>query len=94
MIEGVVEEDRRALVPLTLRGLRSTVTAQAIIDTSFSGAVAVPIPIGVELGLEFMGTVDLILADGTTREGFELVRIEVEIQQAQELFLPVRLLTR
>lgn len=50
MIEGVVDEDRRALVPLTLRGLRSTVTAQAIIDTGFSGAVAVPIPIGVQRG--------------------------------------------
>lgn len=70
MVEGVVDEAGRALVPLTLRGLRSTVTAQAIIDTGFSGAVAVPIPIGVELGLEFMGTVDLVLADGTIRKGF------------------------
>ncbi len=52
----MVDEIGQAFLSLTVIGAREAASLQALIDTGFTGAVAVPIPIGVHLGLELIIT--------------------------------------
>ncbi len=66
MIRGVVTSAYEAVVPLTVQGPNGEARAiEAVIDTGFTGFLAVPFGIVSELGLPFVNTSQAILADGS-----------------------------
>jgi clan AA aspartic protease len=91
VVEGSVDELGQALVPLTLIGTRGTVTVQALVDTGFLGAVMVPVPIAVHLGLELVSVEPFELADGTVVEEFVFRgRVRLGTEEAEVPFLLTR----
>ena len=66
MIEGLVNSNYEAVIPLSLRGPAGQVQeVEAVIDTGFTGFVTLPPSLVTELGLVFMGTSEATLADGS-----------------------------
>ncbi|MBM4041845.1 MAG: hypothetical protein FJ290_25385 [Planctomycetes bacterium] len=65
MIEGRVTRERKAVVSLTVQGPRGQrVATETVIDTGFTGYIALPAQQVSELGLRFLGARDGVLADG------------------------------
>jgi clan AA aspartic protease len=52
---------------LEIIGSRARMPITAIVDTGFDGAVCLPTPLAVRLGLELIGQTEVELADGTTK---------------------------
>ncbi|MCY3919098.1 MAG: clan AA aspartic protease [Chloroflexi bacterium] len=66
MIEGVVNDAKEAVVPLTLRGSAGrTLSIDAIIDTGFGGFLTLPPALVAELGLPYEGMGRATLGDGS-----------------------------
>ena len=66
MIQGVVTSAYEAVVPLTVQGPEGQARAiEAVIDTGFTGFLAIPYGVVAELGLPFVNTSLAILADGS-----------------------------
>jgi clan AA aspartic protease len=67
-IRGYVDDFYQAIVTVTVRGIRTAVTLDMVLDTAFSGDICLPIPIATQLGLELITTQHYELADGTVEE--------------------------
>ena len=66
MIQGAVNADLEAVVPLTVQGTAGHAQeVEAVIDTGFSGFLTLPSVLVAELGLAFGGVGWAVLADGT-----------------------------
>lgn len=67
---GVVDAAGRALLAITVSadGLSSGTTVQAWIDTGFTGELTLPIGMIRQFGLVMSGSIDAILADGSSVE--------------------------
>jgi clan AA aspartic protease len=66
-IRGYFDQDYQPRVSITVRGARTAVTLEAVIDTGFDGFLCLPLTIAVELGLELHGTQWVELADGSVK---------------------------
>ncbi len=65
MITGVVNANREAIIPLVVMGPQGQQQElEAIIDTGFTGFVALPPPVVMALGLAWLCRQPGILADG------------------------------
>jgi clan AA aspartic protease len=65
VIRGQVSADKEAVIPLQLRGVQGQVeTIQAVVDTGFTGAVALPSALVGRLGMPFRMTRPYELGDG------------------------------
>ncbi len=66
MIRGVVTAVYEAVVPLTVAGpAGQTQDVEAVIDTGFTGFLTIPSGVVAELGLPFVATSRVTLADGS-----------------------------
>ena len=66
MIEGFVNANREAIVPLSLRGPEGqTREVNAVIDTGYSGALTLPHALVAELELPYVFSSKATLADDT-----------------------------
>ena len=66
MIQGIVTAAYEAVVPLTVHGQDGQVRAiEAVVDTGFTGFLALPSGLVAELGLPFVSSSQAILADGS-----------------------------
>ena len=65
MIAGTVSTKLEALVRLSIRGPQSEIETEAVLDTGFNGALALPPDLIAELGLHFKYRGPAALADGT-----------------------------
>jgi clan AA aspartic protease len=65
MIRGQVSADKEAMIPLQLRGAQGQVeTIQAVVDTGFTGALALPSAMVARLGMPFRMMRPYELGDG------------------------------
>jgi predicted aspartyl protease len=77
VIRGTVNVRREAIVPLRLRGPGGGETLlDAIVDSGFSGALALPVAVVAELALQRQSVGGSVLADGSVRQ-FEIYAAEV-----------------
>lgn len=67
MIAAEYDTRGSIIVEVTLIGRCGEKKKKVLLDTGFSGSVAVPISIGCEIGLESVGNGRVILASGETR---------------------------
>ena len=75
MIEGFVNANREAILPLSLRGPEGqTLEVNAVIDTGYSGALTLPPALVAELELPYVFSSKAILADDT-EVGFRVHRV-------------------
>ena len=75
MIEGFVNANREAIVPLSLRGPEGqTRQVNAVIDTGYSGALTLPPALIAELDLPYVFSSKATLADDT-EVGFRVHRV-------------------
>ena len=75
MIEGFVNANREAIVPLSLRGPEGqTRQVNAVIDTGYSGALTLPPALVAELDLPYVFSSKATLADNT-EVGFRVHRV-------------------
>jgi clan AA aspartic protease len=66
MIRGQVTPSREALIPLQLRGASGQIeSVQAVVDTGFTGAVALPTELVTRLGMPFRMLRSYQLGDGS-----------------------------
>ena len=66
MIEGVVNADYEAVIPLTVQGPAGQAQdIEAVIDTGFTGFLSLPSGVVVALGLPFISASQATLADGS-----------------------------
>ena len=64
MIEARYNEEGSIILDLKLIGKCNDKVVTTLLDTGFSGAIAIPISIGCELGLEPVGDASVIVASG------------------------------
>jgi clan AA aspartic protease len=77
MIQGIVNDRHEATIRLLLRGLHETSEVEAIVDTGYSGLLALPTAIVNRLGLVRCGESSLVLADASSRS-FEIYSADLE----------------
>ena len=65
MITGVVTASHEAIVRLELRGAGSVVITDAVIDTGFTDFFSLPLSLVTALGLAYLQTDKVFLADGS-----------------------------
>ena len=63
MMRGYFDNRGRPRIAVSLFGTRAEITIDAVIDTGFEGALCVPVPLAIPLGLELHGWVDYEFAD-------------------------------
>ena len=73
LIRGYLDGYHQPRVAITVRGARSDVSLDAVIDTGFDGHLCLPVAVAIELGLELYGAQRTELADGSIKS--ELVFI-------------------
>ena len=66
-MRGYFDDTGQPRITVLLSGNRGETTIDPLIDTGFDGALCVPIPIAIPLGLELYGDHYYELADGTVR---------------------------
>ncbi|MCY2994314.1 MAG: clan AA aspartic protease [Planctomycetota bacterium] len=77
MIRGVVNARREAIVPLRMRGPGGDeMTLDAVVDSGFTAALALPVAVVAALGLARQSTGGAVLADGSVRQ-FDIYAAEV-----------------
>ena len=64
-MRGYFDDTDQPRITVLLSGNRGETTINPLIDTGFDGALCVPIPIAIPLGLELYGNHYYELADGT-----------------------------
>lgn len=67
MITAEFDTRGSIIVDVTLIGKCSEKSKKVLMDTGFSGSIAIPLSIGCEIGLESVGNGRVILASGETR---------------------------
>ena len=69
MIQGVVTEQRTAVIPLTLQGtMGQEDTVPTILDTGFNGFLTLPLPQIAKLGFPYQGSMRAVLGNGREAE--------------------------
>ena len=101
-MRGYFDDGGHPRITVSLFGNRGEATIEALIDTGFDGALCVPIPIAIPLGLELYGNQNYELADGTVRQGLtfqgivhlgeETRRTEVILTESEDALLGSELL--
>ena len=66
MIPAEYDTRGSIIVELTLIGECGEIKKKALLDTGFSGSIAIPLSIGCEIGLQSVGNGRVILASGET----------------------------
>jgi len=66
MISARYNEEGSIILDVNLIGRCSKKKVQALLDTGFSGAIALPTAIGCEIGLESVGDASVVVASGET----------------------------
>ncbi|MEZ8219700.1 clan AA aspartic protease, AF_0612 family [Candidatus Fervidibacteria bacterium JGI MDM2 SSWTFF-3-K9] len=69
-LQGRMDENGQIWVALTVRGMRSEATIEAIVDTGFTHPLLLPVTIAVPLGLELVDFTPMELADGRLQHFF------------------------
>ncbi|MEJ7614815.1 MAG: hypothetical protein SQA66_14385 [Candidatus Fervidibacter sacchari] len=69
-LQGRMDENGQIWVTLTVRGMRSEATIEAIVDTGFTHPLLLPVTIAVPLGLELVDFTPMELADGRLQHFF------------------------
>jgi clan AA aspartic protease len=77
MIQGIVNGRLEATVQLQIRGLYGTKEVEAIVDTGYSGLLALPTAIVDQLGLVRCGESSVVLADDTSTS-FDVYSADLE----------------
>lgn len=62
-----IDNESQIRVEVEIMGLYKSMTYGGIIDTGFSGGLAIPLATAVNIGLERGGTGNVVLADGSAR---------------------------
>ena len=101
-MRGYFNDAGQPRITVFLSGNRGETTVDALIDTGFDGALCVPIPIAIPLGLELYGDQYYELADGTIRQGLtyqaivhlgeEACQIEISLTESEDALLGSELL--
>ena len=101
-MRGYFDDEGRPRITVSLFGSRAEVPIEPLIDTGFDGALSVPIPLAIPLGLELHGWASYELADGTVRRdltfqgivhlGEETRRTEIILTEAEDALLGSELL--
>ncbi len=101
-MRGYFDDEGRPRIIVSLFGNRGETTIDAPIDTGFDGALCVPIPIAIPLGLELYGDHYYEFADGTVRHDLtfqeivhlakETRRTEIILTEAEDALLGSELL--
>lgn len=99
---GHVDEQGWPLLTVRIKGARTEVLLEAVIDTGFDGSLCVPVEVAVQLGLDLVGFQTVEYADG--RQSRELVflgsvilgdqekQLEISLTEAQEALIGTALL--
>ncbi|MFA0785212.1 hypothetical protein [Fervidibacter sacchari] len=69
-LQGRMDENGQMWLTITARGLRGETTIEAMVDSGFTWALALPVSIAVPLGLELVDFRPAELADGTVKHFF------------------------
>jgi len=69
-LQGRMDENGQMWLTVTVRGMRGETTIEAMVDSGFTWALALPVSIAVPLGLELVDFRPAELADGTIRHFF------------------------
>lgn len=101
-MRGYFDNEGRPRITASLFGSRAETTMEPLIDTGFDGALSIPIPLAIPLGLELHGWASYELADGTVRHdltfqgivhlGEETRRAEIILTEAEDALLGSELL--
>jgi clan AA aspartic protease len=67
MVSAEYDTRGSIIVDVTLIGKCSEKKKKVLLDTGFSGSIAIPVSLGCEIGLESVGNGRVILASGETR---------------------------
>ncbi|HBA51412.1 TPA: hypothetical protein DCY77_00530 [Candidatus Uhrbacteria bacterium] len=65
ILTGRIDEKNQLWVSMTVGGLHSKQTIEALIDTGFNGELLLPLQIAIPLGLQLAGAAPYRLADGS-----------------------------
>jgi len=65
ILVGRIDEKNQLWVLITVGGLHSKQTIEALIDTGFNGELLLPLQIAIPLGLQLAGAAPYSLADGS-----------------------------
>ena len=101
-MRGYFDDTGQPRLTVLLSGNRGETTVDALIDTGFDGALCVPIPVAIPLGLELYGDHYYELADGTVRHDVtfqgivyvdeEACQIEISLTESEDALLGSELL--
>lgn len=101
-MRGFFDEEGHPRIEVSLFGSRAEATIEVLIDTGFDGALCVPIPLAIPLGLELYGDHNYELADGTIKQeltyraiihlGEETHRAEIVLTESEEALIGSELL--
>ena len=101
-MRGYFDDTGQPRITVLLSGNRGETTIDALIDTGFDGALCVPIPAAIPLGLELYGDHYYELADGTVRHDVtfqgiiyldeEACQIEISLTESEDALLGSELL--
>ena len=69
-LQGRMDENGQMWLTITVRGMRGETTIEAMVDSGFTWALALPVSIAVPLGLELVDFRPAELADGTVKHFF------------------------
>jgi predicted aspartyl protease len=69
-LQGRMDENGQMWLTITVRGMRGETTIEAMVDSGFTWALALPVSVAVPLGLELVDFRPAELADGTVKHFF------------------------
>jgi len=69
-LRGRMDENGQMWLTITVRGMRGETTIEAMVDSGFTWALALPVSVAVPLGLELVDFRPAELADGTVKHFF------------------------
>lgn len=86
---GYFDEHGQPVLQVTVKGSRTQVLLEAIIDTGFDGFICLPVELAIQLGLELIGFQTVEYADG--RRVRELVFLGSVILADREMTVEISL---
>ncbi|MDI6794715.1 MAG: hypothetical protein QME81_17920 [bacterium] len=102
MVEGYVDIYGSPMIDLVVEGKLSKAKVPVVVDTGFNGDLCLPIPLGIDLGVQLIDTAQVELANGSVSE--ELVfagraqlgergkPVEIYLTRSKEALIGTRLL--
>ncbi|WP_456337321.1 hypothetical protein [Fervidibacter sacchari] len=77
-LQGRMDENGRMWLTISVRGMRGETTVEAMVDSGYIWALALPVSFAVPLGLELVDFCPVELADGTVKREFPTVCLVTE----------------